>query len=1100
MKLSTFFFFLLIMQLHAENIQSQTASVALNKEALTLNELISEIESQTDYLFIYSKSDINVSRRVKVNTRSRQVSDILNDIFSDSDITYKFANNYISLRKINEKTATGNPDPAQTKKIVVTGKVLDSFGDPVIGANIVEDNTTNGTVSDIDGNFSLSVAENGVLAVTFIGYIEQKIPVKNKTSFTIKLNEDLQKLDEVIVVGYGSMKKSDLTGSVVSLKAEEINSPNNSSLVQMMQGRAAGVVITQNSTQPGGAADVRIRGLSSVNASKTPLYVVDGFPVDNTNFYPGSGDVFDGPKKDPLNSINPSDIESMEVLKDASATAIYGSRAANGVILITTKQGKEGKAKVTLNSSFGIQTIAKRFEFLDGSEFGKVTNEMFSLYNKNPYYTNDEIAAFGKGTNWLDEVTHTGMVTNHDLSLQGGTASTKYMVSASYHLNNGIVKESSFERYSFRVNLEQKISSLFSVNISSFMSNTSDKNVAVGTRAEDTGVLSGAYTFPSNVPVRDENGKFSKNPRYALLPNPVSLLDIDDKTRSKRSMLNASLNITPTDYLFIKLQAGTDMQDSKREYYNPKTTRNGADANGIASVTATQGRSNLFEGTATFKKEFNKVHKLDIMAGYTYQDFTYEELTAKVSNFFTDYFGYNNIGIGETYSAPGTTKRMNKLLSGVARVNYNFADRYLFTATFRADGSSKFDKEHRFGYFPSFSAAWRISNEEFMKGLTSLSNMKLRLGYGETGNQDIGNNSYQNLLKKGYEYVFGNSPVTTIIPGNAGNPLLMWETAKQFNIGLDMGFFNNRVSGTLEYYQINTDNLLLQFSTPAYSGYTSQWRNAGEIINRGVEFTLNTTNIRTRNFQWETLLTVSHNKNKWNDRAGLPKPYIGASENDPVNAIYGYTYDGIWQEGDDIKNSAQPNSVPGNIRFKDIGGRDADGNFVAGPDGKINDADISYLGTPDPKVELGFGNDLTYKNWNLNIFFNARLGGKKYNQFRAYYENPVRVYEGFNAFSSVMDRWTPTNTTSQIHSGAANPYGGDMNTFYVEDASFLRLKSVRLTYNTKIQSFPLSVYVDAQNLFTITGYSGYDPEIGGTNDYNTYPACRTFMAGLRISF
>lgn len=339
MKLSTFFFFLLIMQLHAENIQSQTASVALNKEALTLNELISEIESQTDYLFIYSKSDINVSRRVKVNTRSRQVSDILNDIFSDSDITYKFANNYISLRKINEKTATGNPDPAQTKKIVVTGKVLDSFGDPVIGANIVEDNTTNGTVSDIDGNFSLSVAENGILAVTFIGYIEQKIPVKNKTSFTIKLNEDLQKLDEVIVVGYGSMKKSDLTGSVVSLKAEEINSPNNSSLVQMMQGRAAGVVITQNSTQPGGAADVRIRGLSSVNASKTPLYVVDGFPVDNTNFYPGSGDVFDGPKKDPLNSINPSDIESMEVLKDASATAIYGSRAANGVILITTKTG-----------------------------------------------------------------------------------------------------------------------------------------------------------------------------------------------------------------------------------------------------------------------------------------------------------------------------------------------------------------------------------------------------------------------------------------------------------------------------------------------------------------------------------------------------------------------------------------------------------------------------------------------------------------------------------------------------------------------------------------------------------------------------------------
>lgn len=1095
MRITLFFCFLFLMQLNAGNAYSQTARVNLSESSLTLRELITRIEKQTGYLFIYSKKDVDLNKKVKIEAPDRSVADILSEVFKGSNISFKFANNYISLYK--KGTEEAETVQQSSRKLTVTGQVTDTYGEPIIGANVTDVRTKAGTITDMDGKFSLLTDDNAVLTVSFIGYIEQKIQVKGSAPLKIKLKEDLQKLDEVVVVGYGSMKKSDLTGSVVSLKAEDINSPNNASLVQMMQGRAAGVVITQSSMQPGGAAEVRIRGISSVNANKTPLYVIDGFPIDNTNFYPGSNDVFDGPKKDPLNSINPSDIESMEVLKDASATAIYGSRAANGVILITTKKGKEGKPRITLNSSFGVQTIAKRFHFLNGTEFARMTNEMFAEYDKDPYYK--DVEAYGKGTDWFDKVTRTGMVTNHDLSMQGGSENTKYMVSASYHLNNGIVKESSFERYSFRANLDQKISNVFNVSITSFLSNTSDENVAVGTRAEDTGVLGGAYAFPSTEPVRDENGKYSKNPRYVVMPNPVSLFDIDDKTRSKRAMLNASLNITPTSYLTLKLQGGIDMQDSKREYYNPKTTIKGAGYNGLASVTTAQGQSKLFEGTATFKKDFNR-HKLNAMVGYTYQDFSYEDLSAKVSNFFTDYFGYNNIGLGEEYTAPTTSKKKNKLLSAIARVNYNYDDRYLLTATFRADGSSKFAKGNRFGYFPSFSAAWRISNEAFMKELDYVSNLKLRVGYGETGNQDIGDNSYLTLLGKDDPYVFGDRVVTTIVPTNAGNSLLKWETAKQLNVALDMGFLNNRIAATVEYYQINTTNLLLKFSTPAYSGFTSQWRNAGEIQNRGVEFTLNTVNMKTRHFMWETLFTLSHNKNLWKDRAGLAKSYIGADDNDPVNAIYGYVYEGIWQENDDIAHSAQPNSVPGNIRFADMGGRDAEGNFVSGPDGKIDDADVTYLGTPDPKVEFGFGNDLTYKNWNLNFFFNARVGGKKYNQFRSYYENPIRVYEGVNAFRTVQNRWTPSNPGSKIHSGLSNPYGGDINTFYVEDASFLRLKSVRLTYNTKIESVPLSVYVDAQNLFTVTGYTGYDPGTGGTNDYNTYPPCRSFMLGLKLSF
>lgn len=1091
MKLTLFFCFLFVIQLYAEDAYSQSAIVNLERNQLSLRELMTRIEKQTGYLFIYNKKDIDINRTIKLKTTSKSVSDILNEVFNKSDISFKFANNYISLYKTEEV----KENQQQSQKKIVTGRVTDAAGEPIIGANVLDSKTKKGTITDIDGKFSLSVEDNSMLTISFIGYIEQRVSTKGNAPLKIKLNEDSQNLDEIVVVGYGSMKKSDLTGSVVSLKAEDINSPTNSSLVQMMQGRAAGVTVTQNSAQPGGAASIKIRGTSSVNAGKTPLYVVDGFPIDNTNFFPGSGDVFDAPKKDPLNSINPSDIESMEVLKDASATAIYGSRAANGVILITTKKGKEGKPRVTFNSSVGVQVIAKRFDVLNGSEFAQVYNEMQEFNGKKPYY--DNVDQFGKGTDWFKEVTRTGVITNHDVTLQGGNVNTKYLVSASYHRNNGIVKESSFERYSFRLNLDQKISSKLNLAITSLLSNTTDNNVAAGTRAEDTGVLGGAYAFPSNVPIRNEEGKFSDNPHYVLMSNPVSLLDIDDKTRSRRAMLNASLNYTPTDYLFLKIQAGTDMQNAKREYYNPTTTRKGAGAGGIASVTSTQGVSNLLEGTITFKKSFNK-HKLDIMAGYTYQDFLFEDLSAKATNFFTDYFSYNNIGIGEERPSVGTTKSKNVLISGITRANYNYDDRYLVTVTFRADGSSKFEKSNRFGYFPSFSAAWRISNEAFMKDFTPLSNLKLRVGYGETGNQDIGNNSYMTLLGKGYAYIFGDRVTTTLVPSNAGNPLLMWETAKQFNVGIDAGFFNNRIAATLEYYQTTTDNLLLKFTTPAYSGYSSQWRNAGKIQNKGVEFTLNTQNIITRNFQWESTLTISHNKNLWKDRAGLPLPQIGASENDPVNAIYGYIFDGIWQESDDIKNSAQPNSVPGTIRYADIGGRDEKGNFVPGPDGKIDAADITYLGTPDPKVEFGFGNDLTYKNWNLNFFFNARVGGKTFNQFRSYYENPARVYEGVNAFRSVLNRWTPTNTNTNIHSGKANPYGDDYNSLYIENTSFLRLKSVRLTYNTKFGTIPFSVYVDVQNAFTVTKFTGYDPELDGS--YSGYPPCRTFLAGLKVSF
>ncbi|MFR9513373.1 MAG: TonB-dependent receptor [Rikenellaceae bacterium] len=1059
-----------------------------------MSSLLTQIEKEIDYTFAYAVGTFDLDRSVSVKANNKDVKAVLLSVIPNIDIKYD-GSKIIILPKAAEPKRTSAKD-----KNTITGVVFDENRKPLAGATVAVVGATTGCITDSNGQYSVDASIGEVINYSFIGYKQQNIAVTSRKKVDIQLSLDDLHMEEVVVVGYGSMKKSDLTGSISSMKSEDISSPTNSNLSQMIQGQAAGVVITQTSAQPGGATEMRIRGLATVNASSTPLYVIDGFPIDNTNVYPSTGDIYNAPTNDPLNSINPSDIERIDILKDASATAIYGSRAANGVVLITTKGGVQGTPKVTLNSSFGIQKIANRYEFLNGSEFAQVTNEMYELYGSDPYYTDAEVAAFGEGTDWFEEVTELGVITNHDISLQGGNEATKYMVSTGYYKNDGVIQNSSFERFSFRTNLEQKISSIVSLKVNSFLSSCLDFNVPVGSQAEETGILAGAYSFPSNVSVYDENGDYSSNPRYVLLPNPVSLLEIDDQTRTKRAMLNTSLNITPNEYLTIKLQGGTDFKNAKREYYNPQTTRSGADANGIASVTDVKSTSNLFEGTITYDRQLDAKNKINVVGGFTYQDFKYEELSALVSNFFTDYFGYNSIGVGETYSAPTTAKQNNKLVSALARANYNYDDRYLVTATFRADGSSKFAEGNRFGYFPSFSAAWNITNEQFMAGVETLSSLKLRLSYGETGNQDIGDNSYLNLLAQGYDYILGDSAVTTIVPGNAGNYALSWETAKQTNIGLDFALLDNRISGTLEVYQIITDNLLLEFDTPSYSGYESQWRNAGTISNRGIEFTLNSVNINKNDFFWKTTLTLAHNKNSWVDRAGLPASYIGASDDDPVNAIYGYVYDGIWQEDDDIANSAQPNSVAGNIRFKDVGGRDDDSNFVSGADGNIDDADITYLGTSDPKLEFGLTNTFKYKNWGLNIFFNGRLGGVRYNQFRSYYEDAARVYEGFNAFSSVLDRWTPDNPTSTIHSGASNPYGSSMNSYYVESTDFLRLQSLRLSYDTRIASLPVNLFLEGQNLFTITNYSGYDPEMGGTYDYNTYPASRTYLIGAQITF
>lgn len=995
----------------------------------------------------------------------------------------------------------------------ITGQITspsDPLGLP--GVNILVKGTSTGTVTDIDGKYSIEVPnDQAVLVFSMIGFEAREEVVGSRNVINIELQEDISSLEEVVVVGYGTVKKSDLTGSVSALKKEDFNPGVISSAEQLIAGKMPGVQVVQNSAEPGGGISVNIRGVGSINSGNSPLYVIDGLPFSNSNAVTGVGDRFGAPRtqRSPLSSINPADIESIEVLKDASATAIYGARGANGVILITTRNGKKGKMSVNYDGYMGVQNVANKITMLSGREYYNVINQIIDEGGGSPQ---DRVADFtGEGTDWLEEVYQPNAgIQSHNLSLSGGSESTNYMVSLNYFNQDGLVVNSGFERYGLRLNLDHQASEKFKmgVNLSSNYSN--DQFTPGGFQLnEHAGVVFAAMHMDPTLPVKDENGDYVIS-SHINIDNPVALANGKrgiGNTYRTFGTIYGEYQIIPS--LSAKLNIGGDVSNQTREFYIDRNTLDGNAAGGIASQLQGTSSNYLVEGLLNYNKQIGE-NSFSAVAGVTTQKFITSRFSSEARGFPSDATETYNLGLGNpALNVVSSSKVDNVLLSYLGRVNYALKDKYLITASMRADGSSRFGENNKFGYFPSVAFGWKLAQEEFFQSLANtFSTMKFRASWGKTGNQEIGNFQSISTFGTGPVVVYNDQQFTTTQPARIANPDLKWETTEQINFGIDYGIWDDRLYGSLDWYVKNTSDMLLSLPIPRSSGFSSQLTNIGGIKNSGWEFGLTSRNITNANFTWVSNLMLTTVKNEVTDLGGITRIITGSAgatsqiaiieEGLPLESFYGYEVLGIWQENDDFDQTNDP-VQPGDIKYRDVNG-----------DGVVNADDRVVLGNSFPDLIWSFGNTFTFKGFELYAFLEGVQGAQMLNNGLVDTYFPAGVRRNRYA-EPLLNRWTPENPSNEFPSFVRTSAQGEkrVNSLTVEDASYLRLSTVRLSYRfpTTLKGInSLQVYVTGQNLFTITDYSGMDPAInpnGSANfriDWNAYPVSRTFTGGVSLTF
>ncbi|MCD7936933.1 MAG: TonB-dependent receptor [Tannerellaceae bacterium] len=1141
---------IILLTFFAGAVYGQTnRQVSIKLQDEPIQQFFDEVNRQTGIKFLYSESIVNTAVKITIDRQDSSLDQVLETVSRQTGLKFLYENNTITVSDSPAVSSSANTSqPAAVVRQMISGKVIDENGEGVIGANVVEKNTTNGVVTDIDGNFSIQVPGNSTLQISYIGYIQQDVPVRNRMLINIQLKEDAQNLDEVVVVGYGVMRKRDLTGAISTVKSADMNLTGVSSVGHALAGKAAGMYVRQNSAQPGGGLDILIRGKTSVNASNEPLYVVDGFPIAVLD-QPESGDrKMDAGTQSPLNFLNPNDIESIEVLKDASSTAIYGARAANGVVLITTKRGREGKAKVSYSMNYSYQKYADTYDLLSLGEWmdqkNKSTWEQWVYDNrvapwgtrrleeaiKSPVnglaytrpYTEAEIANAGAGTDWLGLITRDGQIMEHNVTLEGGNLETSYRVSFNYYDHEGIIKNSGVKRYSLRTNFDQKVWNIFNVGVNLTLSRVNNENTQLGKEEfENSGIIRSAVQMGPHIIAYDpETDTYPVNPLLGTQPNPYSLLNNTDRSYTNRFLGNVFIEAAPIQGLKIRLNAGLDYNNSERKTYQPKSTLNGFNRQGVAKIISTNNNQYLLEGTANYMKTINRIHQLNLLAGTSYEQFNVTSLSGENNNFLTDGFLYNNLaaGAGNKLVSSGSTE--NRMLSYFFRTNYILKDRYHLTATFRADGASVFARNNKWGYFPSVSAGWTISEEEFMEFTSGwLSMLKLRGSWGQTGNSNIGGNAFASYYAQEAYNKEDKSKEIGVFQGRLENPDLKWETTSEYNIGLDISVLNSRINLTAEYYNKVVSDLLNTKFLNSYHEISTVVANIGKTQSKGVEITLNTYNIQRKNFSWQTNITFTKYKDRWKERAADWKPSVYEQYYGPLRPIYERLASHIMQMGDDTPD-AQPLLFPGDIVIRDINGyvRDENGDPVVDengrflltgkPDGIIDDADTQLIGTQDPGWLAGMNNQFRYRDFDFSFSFNGMFDRIMKDPTRMSYGisgDGIARY-GYNALRSVKDRWTwdnPSTTHPSSFAGWNTNYGaGD---FYYEKAWFIRLQNINLGYNLPQHILAKTKYVSrvrlfasANNLFVITPYKGLDPE---TDEYAAaYPNARTFSFGIDISF
>jgi len=1017
---------------------------------------------------------------------------------------------------------------------LITGKVLDDETNaPIPGVNIVVKNTTIGTVTDGEGKFSLSVPDEATtLIFSSIGYKTLEVSLGSQVVLTVRLATEVTALKEIVVVGYGEQKREDVTGSISSIKAQELKTVPMAGIDQLMQGRASGVMVTQNTGQPGGGVSVRIRGITSLTGSNEPLYVIDGVPFTGDGVQSQAFSAFGGgggqTSQSILSSINPADIVSVDILKDASATAIYGSRASNGVVLITTKRGKANDSKISYDTYYGFQQVPKFLPAMNLQEYASFINQVRTEYNQPIQEEFADVSLLGKGTDWQRQVFRTAPIMNHQIGISGGKDRTQYYISGGYFQQDGIIVGSNFDRYSVRVNLDNQAKDWLKIGTSI---TASRNNQRVTLTDDDNGVVSAALLQAPNIPVSYPDGSWGgpEDINAGLQTNPVAMALLRDVRRMQNRFLgNFYADVNLYKGLTFRSSFGGDVTYSENMAYNP-TYQWGAVINTQNKYIRGNNQSFfwMWQNYLTYNKNIKEDHKLTAMLGHEAMKSQYEWLSGTRTGFYSNDVQALNAGTAIT-ATNENGKGASTLESFFGRINYGFKDRYNLTVTYRLDGSSKFGPNNRWGAFPSVAGAWTLSNENFLKDIKAISNLKLRAGYGVVGNQNINNYAFGAALKP-IITAYGTGFFVDKIP----NSSVRWEAATQANLGVDVGLFNDRISFSVDVYDKISRDFLYILPLPAYTGAGSNWDdiqapyvNLGKMQNKGIDLTVNTENINSNGFSWRSTLILSAYKNKVlelvDEKSAIYRnvqwfnTVTKSAVGQPVGQFYGFVTDGIFQTLDEVNSApAQADKIAqgngtwvGDIRFKNLDETPVNGKQV------IDGNDRTYIGSPHPKFTFGLTNNLTYKNFDLSIFLQGSYGNKIFNFTRRYTEGMNGV--AMNQLRSVTNRWTPDNPSNTMpRMVLGDPNGNNrVSDRFVEDGSYLRIQNISFGYvlpNDLINRFRLSklrFYGAIQNLWTLTKYSGYDPELGAYNqdallmnvDNGHYPNPRTYTLGLNIEF
>lgn len=1094
MRISTFLLMVCVFCSYAGNAHSQNAKVSIRMNNVKLDKILNKIENQTDYLFIYN-NQVDINKITSVKVKNEAVAQVLDRILSGTGINYELEGTHIILT-----TEAIKDLHAQQQAKTVTGTVTDVSGEPIIGANIRIKGTTTGTITDIDGNFSIKAEPQSVIEVSYIGYLTQETVINNQKSIRFLLKEDTKTLDEVVVIGYGVQKKADLTGSVANINTEKLNTQSNANIGQALQGKIAGVDIVSQGGAPGSGTRIMVRGIGTLN-NASPLYIVDGMYMNS------------------IDHINPNDIASIDVLKDASSAAIYGSRAANGVIIVTTKEGSntEGKPIIDLSVNLGISTASKFLDMLDAKGWAEVTTIARQAIGK-PALDMATDLANKPDNDWQDIMFRPALMQNYNLSVKGGGKYSTYYTGLGYFNQDGIVKGTNYQRYNIQSKNDYK-RGIFSAGTNLIISFSHDKPLHQELRGGMIGTILQSVPTLEKYDDTREGGYGGTYGDVVNIPHPLAIIDdniMDRYNENVKIFANLYAQIELFKGLKYKLNLTPDFSFERYKNYLNKYDF-GLATNSITQLTERQRRRRniLVENLLTFDRTFGE-HKISALAGYTYQDSRFRHIQA--------YGEGLPQGLEEIDAA--TTNRSNEgnswrsvLTSILGRVFYSYQNKYLFTATIRRDGSSKFGKNNRYGYFPSFSLGWNVAEEKFMENVHWLDQLKLRGGYGVLGNQEIDNYQYSSTITTGINYPDGNGGLLQgAFPKNFANPDIKWEETAMTNVGIDFMAFNNRLSLTADYYVKNTKDILLTVPIPISSGGANDpIRNAGKIRNNGFEFNLGWMDQPNPDISYGINLIGSFNKNKVIAMGSESGSIKGGSTNQNITTSEtkaGYPIGGYWlistagyfnsQEEVDAYakdgKKIQPAAEPGDIKFVD-----------ANNDGVINDDDRVFQGSPFPDFTFALNGNMRYKNFDLSIGLQGVLGNKIYNATRQTLED---VTKGSNFLASCLDYWTPENKNAshpRLTWDDPNRNTRAESDRYLENGSYLRLRSVQLGYTFPQTWFKgaiqhARVYINAENLFTITSYSGYSPDVNADNanyrgfDNFIYPTNRTFMLGLNVTF